>query len=131
MIVLDTHALIWFIDSPERLGEKSLSEINKQRKLDSVYVSCISVWEIYMLERRGRLRLSIDSAIWVSRCEQLSFLRFMPVDNDIARLSVQLPDPMHPDPADRIIVATANYLGAKLITKDQKLLDYPHVRTLW
>jgi len=116
---------------PLAAAQKSLSEIAKQRKLGAVYASCMSVWEIHMLEKKGRLRLSVGSDIWVSRCEQLSFLRFVPVDNDIARLSVQLPEPMHPDPADRIIVATAQYLGAKLITKDQKLLDYPHVKTLW
>lgn len=84
-----------------------------------------------MLERKKRLRLAIDGDIWVRRCEKLSFLKFVPVDNDIARMAVRLPEPFHADPADRIIVATARYLGARLITKAPKLHDYPQVETLW
>jgi PIN domain nuclease of toxin-antitoxin system len=52
------------------------------------------------------------------------------VDNVIARLAVELPDPLHADPADRIIIATALSLGATVVTKDTKILAYPHVKTL-
>jgi PIN domain nuclease of toxin-antitoxin system len=43
--------------------------------------------------------------------------------------STRLPEAFHPDPADRIIVATARSYGATLLTQDRKILDYPHVRT--
>ena len=55
----------------------------------------------------------------------------MPVTPGIARAAVALPDDLHEDPADRMIVATARELGAALLTKDARLLDYPHVRSLW
>ncbi len=56
---------------------------------------------------------------------------WLSVDTRIALKSVQLPGPLHTDPADRIIIATALVLGGTLITKDEKLLQYPHVKTFW
>ena len=50
---------------------------------------------------------------------------------DLCLFHQHLPPPLHPDPADRIIIATALQLGATLITKDQKIRDYPHVTTVW
>ena len=131
MIVLDTHAWIWYIDAPETLSPRALSAIEQARRDKSVFVSCISAWEIHMLAQRGRLRLSVEPQVWVSRCERLSFFRFLPVDNEIARLAVNLPGEFHADPADRFIVATARYLGAPLATKDAKIQGYPHVTALW
>jgi PIN domain nuclease of toxin-antitoxin system len=58
-------------------------------------------------------------------------MKFLPVDNEIARLSVSLPGKFHSDPADRMIVATARFLGAPLVTKDAKIRKYRHVKTVW
>ena len=62
---------------------------------------------------------------------KLPFLSFVPVDNSIAVKSVLLPEPLHKDPADRIIISTAVTLGAALVTKDEKILNYPYVETIW
>jgi PIN domain nuclease of toxin-antitoxin system len=56
---------------------------------------------------------------------------FVPVDNEIAVRSVELPGEIHKDPADRMIVATARKLAAPLVTADEKIQNYPHVRTIW
>jgi hypothetical protein len=53
-----------------------------------------------------------------------------PVDTGIAVRSVELPD-LHPDPADRLIVASAERLGATLVTKDERLRAYPGLATVW
>ncbi|OQX17859.1 MAG: hypothetical protein BWK80_38985 [Desulfobacteraceae bacterium IS3] len=68
---------------------------------------------------------------WIAKSEKLPFIKFIPVDNKIAVASVNLPQPIHNDPADRIIIATAINLNAKLITKDEKILEYPHVKAIW
>jgi PIN domain nuclease of toxin-antitoxin system len=68
---------------------------------------------------------------WLAKSEALPFVNFIPVDNAIAIKSVDLPEPLHQDPADRIIIATALILGFPLVTKDRGITKYPHVRTVW
>lgn len=97
----------------------------------AVYVSSISVWEVSQLVTKGRLELSMDVESWVARSEAMPFLHFVPIDNAIAMKSVRLPEPLHHDPADRMIIATSMQLGFPLVTRDRRILDYPHVTTVW
>ena len=131
MIVLDTHVLLWWVNDPRVLSKPAIKAIDAAAKSRSVCVSCISSWEIALLVERGRLRLALDARDWLCRCEALPFLSFVAVTNSIAVESVRLPDFPHADPADRIIAATALSLGAALVTKDEKLRGYPHVKTIW
>ena len=129
MIVLDTHAWIWFVDDPAMLRPKARNAVEAAIEAGDLYVSCISTWEILMLERKQRLELAIPAEIWLDRCQVTGVFSFVPVDNAISRLSVSLG--LHGDPADRFIAATAVYLGATLITKDRRLRDSRKVPTLW
>ncbi|MEW6593701.1 MAG: type II toxin-antitoxin system VapC family toxin [Thermodesulfobacteriota bacterium] len=131
MIVLDTHALLWWVNGSTDLGKAAHKAIAAAVRAKSVHVSSISSWEIALLVECGRLRLALDVRDWLCRCEALPFLTFVPVDNAIAVESVRLPDFPHADPADRIIVATALSLGASLVTKDDTLRHYPHLKTIW
>lgn len=132
MILLDTHVLVWWVDDPSKLSSKSQKLIeNSIKKEEAILVSSISIWEIFLLAKRGRLGFAIDINSWLEKVESLSFLQFIPVDNKIASKSVMLPEPVHNDPADRIIIATAREYGAKLITSDKKILDYKHVQAVW
>lgn len=131
MILLDTHVWIWWISNPEKLPLKAVKAINLAREKNSVVISSISTWEIALLVEKGRLELSIDVRDWVRKIEGLPFVRFAAVDNTISLRSVFLPGVFHADPADRIITATAITMGIPLITKDEKILCYPHVHTIW
>lgn len=131
MILLDTHVLLWWVNDPAALSISAKKAIDTAVASRSVYVSCISSWEIALLVERGRLRLALDVRDWICRCEALPFVVFVPLSNAIAIESVRLPDFPHADPADRMIAATALSLGAKLVTKDAKLRNYPHVKTIW
>ena len=132
MIVLDTHVLVWLINEPVKLSTKTEKTINKSIKEDNkLFVSSISVWEIFLLFKKGSLRADMDVDAWLAKVEDLSFIEFVPVNNAIGAKSVMLPEPFHKDPADRIIVATARELGTTLVTSDSKLRKYPHVKTLW
>lgn len=131
-LLLDTHALVWWVSSPEVLSRKANSAIEKTLTEETpIYASCISVWEIGMLIAKGRLTLPASLAEWVRALEAIPLLRFVPVDNPIAIDTLHLPDFDHPDPADRMIVATARSLSATLVTKDAILRRYRHVRSLW
>ena len=77
------------------------------------------------------MRLAMDVSEWIRYCEAPPFLRFVPVNNRIALPSVRLPGPLHPNPADRIITATVLTLGATLVSKDERIISYPHVDSLW
>jgi PIN domain nuclease of toxin-antitoxin system len=131
MIVLDTHALVWWVDNPAQLSRPASDAIELAMRTKSVYVSCFSSWEIALLVERGRLHLALDVRDWLARCERLPFLSFVPVNTAIAVESVRLPDFPHADPADRIITATTLSLGARLVTKDEKLGSYRHIQTIW
>ena len=131
MIVLDTHVWIWFISEPEVLSKQALKAVSEAVEEKKVLISSISAWEVALLVKKKRLELSLEVSDWVTKSENLPFVQFITVSNSIAVKSVNLPQPLHPDPADRIIIATALSVGAPLVTKDIKLLNYPHVKTIW
>jgi PIN domain nuclease of toxin-antitoxin system len=132
VIVLDTHALLWWMSAPDKIPRKAkrlLESAIADRK--PVAVSSISIWEIAMLVERGRLELTIPAAVWIAHLEEIPWPSFEPVDNRVAVRSVQLVGFPHRDPADRIIVATALGLNATLITADDRLRSYAPVRCAW
>lgn len=132
MIVLDTHVLVWWLGGEGRLSRNAQAKIDDDSdRTGAICVSSISVWEIAMLVRKGRLALTIDVNDWIRLAEQLPAIAFVPVNNNIAARSTMLPEPLHGDPADRMIVATARALGCPLITSDHKLLEYAHVESVW
>ena len=130
MIVLDTHALVWWV-SGGPLSERARDAIAHHARGRSLYASSISVWEIATLVACGRLELTLDVVDWITRVEAIDSLRFVAVDNRIALASTRLPGELPGDPADRIIVATARSLDAPLVTRDARLAAYPHVDTIW
>ena len=132
MILLDTHALVWWLAEPKRIPAKASRAIAATlRAGELIGVSSISVWEIAMLVTRGRLSLTMDAAAWIDKVEALPFFTFIPVDNQIAARSVHLDDFPTRDPADRMIVATAMGHGATLVTGDAALHRYQRVSTIW
>lgn len=131
MIVLDTHVWVWFISNPELLSKVAKKAINVSMEQKAIFISSISAWEVALLAVKKRLKFTMDVTDWITKSERLPFFQFIPVDNSVAVKSVNLPQPLHKDPADRIIIATAITIAAPVVTKDEKLLDYPHVETIW
>ena len=132
MIVLDTHALVWWVNGSAELSDRAGRTIRKAlRAGDPLLVSAISAWEIAMLVRKGRLALTMDVTAWLGTIATIEGLRFVPLDNETAVQSVELPGEFHADPADRVIVALARRHSAPLLTADQRLHAYPHVKTSW
>ena len=84
-----------------------------------------------MLVERGRLVLTMDVDAWLATVAEIDVVRILPVDASIAVKSVNLPGDFHKDPADRMIVTAARMLAAPLVTRDEKIRAYPHVRTIW
>lgn len=131
MIILDTHAWVWWVASPQQLSRKAQEEIERAREREEICVSSISCWEVALLVRKGRLALTIPVEDWIARSEALPWVQFIPLDNRIALRCNRLPGEFHEDPADRIIVATALTLGSPLVSRDTRIRDYSHVETIW
>ena len=131
MIVLDTHSWIWFVDDPRQLSVQARKATERALAANAIIISAISCWEVAMLSASGRLKLTIDVRDWIAKCETLPFFNFVPVDNAIFVRSVFLSGPLHADPADRIIMATALTRDIPIVTKDRKIRSYPHIRSIW
>jgi PIN domain nuclease of toxin-antitoxin system len=131
VIVLDTHTLVWWVASDPTLSKKAKAAIERELAGGEIIVSAISAWEIAMLVEREKLVLSMDVGSWLATVSAIEAVRFIPVDPEIAVKSVELPGEFHKDPADRMIVATARKLAVPLVTKDEKIRAYAHVKTIW
>lgn len=132
MIVLDTHTLVWWLSGQDGLlSDLAIGAINAEMPGGEILVSSISAWEIATLVSKGRLALTMDVTSWLDTATEIEALRFVPVDNELAVKSTELPGEFHKDAADRIIVATARKFAAQLVTADEKIQNYEHVRVVW
>ena len=124
MMLLDTHVLVWLDEGSQRLGNQSLSSIDAALKIGELGVSVISFWEVAMLVNKRRLEIQMDLKLW-RRSLLENGLREIPLTGEMAIHSALL-DGFHGDPADRMIVSTAQYLNAELVTADKKILSWKH-----
>lgn len=131
MIVLDTHALVWWLCKPAQLSAKARRAIRDATHEGSVIVSAISVFEIATLVRRGRLQFSMPVDTWLADLRLLPEVRIAPVTADVAQWAGSVGEELPGDPADRIIAATALALSASLVTADARLRAYTGLRTVW
>ena len=131
MIVLDTHVLLWWISSSELLSPRAKRAIASAARKQSVIASNISVLEIATAVRRGRLTLSQPLPQWLGDVRSLPELRFEPVTIDLASSAGGFDNSIHRGPADRLILATALTLGARLVSADQRLRENQQVEIVW
>ena len=123
MILLDTHPLIWFAHGSERLGVRARNYIQEAIDDEQASVASISFWETAMLVRKGRIALEQPARQRVNGLVA-GGINVAALSPDIAVKAGELHDEIHGDPADRIIVATAQLLNRVLITSDRKILGY-------
>ncbi len=129
MIVLDTHAWIWWLSAPDRLSAPARTAISQA---PSRGVSTVSVWELGTLVRRGRIELDRDVRTWVRSAFGRGDHSPIPPDAEMALAAADLITPDFPgDPADRLIYATARALGARLVTRDRPIRQFDPAGTIW
>jgi PIN domain nuclease of toxin-antitoxin system len=124
-LLLDTHVWIWLMEGV--IAELSASAITKLRagsRAGRLMVSAISVWELAMLDAKRRITLSMDCSTWVERALAAPGIELVAISPTIAIQSTRLPGNLSGDPADGMLVATARAHGARLVTRDRRLIDY-------
>jgi len=122
-LILDTHVAIW-VSEEAHIKASARHEITKASKSQTLFLSAISAWEVATLVRLQRLRIGSATEQYIRDLFSLPGVRELPVTAEIARTAGALPKSFHGDPADRIIVATASFLGLPLATRDERILRY-------
>jgi len=128
-VLLDTCVIVWAVAEPAALSKKALDTLSSQDT--AVCVSPISCAEVACATDRRRLVLDRHWKLWFRHFVEINDWQTIDIDLAVMEEAYSLPDPFHRDPADRILVATARVLSCPLMTADRKLLDYPHVDTIW
>ncbi len=121
--LLDTHVLVWWFNDRHRLSAAQCDVLASAGAESPLLVSDISLWEVAMLHDRGRIRLAMPLREWLERATAPPIVRRQGISPAIAVAVAALPDSFHRDPADRILVATAQVLGATLLTQDRRIID--------
>ena len=127
-LLLDTCAVIYFV---EGTGDLSRSATDSIQAPDSeVFVSAVSVGELACAVARGKLKLKQHWRAWWKEALRRNGWPCLPVTGETAEEAYSLSEPIHRDPADRMLIATARLERLTLVTTDGKILGYPHVSTL-
>ncbi|MBI5715220.1 MAG: type II toxin-antitoxin system VapC family toxin [Chloroflexi bacterium] len=127
MIILDTHIWTWWAHGDERLPPKYLSYI-QEHESDGLGVSIISCWEVAKLVEYKRITLPLPVDEWLDQALAYPGIQLLELTPRIVVESTQLPGTFHRDPADQMIVATARVYDCPLITVDEKIRAYTHVK---
>lgn len=129
MIVLDTHVWIWWVLDYDKLTTRQQTAI-KENEAGEIGVSAISIWEVAKLVELGKLELPHSLEEWFDQALNYPGIRVISLTPQIVIESTRLPGEFHRDPADQLIVATARNFDCPLVTLDQRILHYEHVKTI-
>jgi PIN domain nuclease of toxin-antitoxin system len=126
-LLLDTHALIWWVSSSEQLPQKMLSLLEDAE--NSLFLSVASIWEMQIKCQNGKLELGKPLAQLISNQQVSNGLKILLVEPSHVYALQGLPD-VHRDPFDRIMMAQAIVEDLGFVSADHVLSGYP-VRSIW
>ena len=129
--LLDTHAWVWWVTEDRRLPAATRRAIERSQGKGDLSVSLISVWEVAKKVEKAQLLLDRPLDTWLELALAQPGLHVAEITRPILVESCRLPPPFRGDPADQVIVATARDRDAAIVTKDDKIRAYTHVRSLW
>ena len=124
--LLDTHTLIWAVEDSDKLSEPAKAFLDDPG--NTVLVSVVSIWEIVIKHKLGKLPLGQPLGAMLSQLPAAG-ITVLPVQLDHVLAVERLPDP-HRDPFDRLLAGQAIVEGAALISGDSIFRQYP-VTVVW
>ena len=128
MIVLDTHAWIWWVSEPARLSKAARRQIDRAWTIGIPAICCL---EIAVLAARRRISLDRPTIAWLADALEQPRMELLPLSPAVAAHAADLPASLPGDPADRLIVATALVESAPLVTKDERLHTFQGIKAIW
>lgn len=131
MIFLDTHVVIWRALEPEKIPTKVRHALEQEEKLRPLRICEVSLFEIAMLMKRGRLNTGMNYLEFMDLILTGHKYSVTGINPEIAALAVDFSDQVNKDPADRIILATTIHHKGRLVTADANLRNAGVVITVW
>jgi len=128
VIVVDTHAFLWWRDEDPRLSATALRAIEGSRRIGVPTACCL---EIATLDRRGRITLAGGATKWIRAALADPRVEEIPLTSEIALAAGELPETFPGDPVDRIIYATSRATGSSLVTRDRRMTNHDPRRVVW
>lgn len=128
MTILDTHAWIWWVSEPARLGSKARRQLSDARRIGVPAICCL---EVAALAARERISLDRPVLAWMQDALALPRVELMALTPAVAVRAAALPPAFPGDPADRLIVATTVIEGGVLVTRDAAIRAAAIVETVW
>ena len=129
-LLLDTHIWLNYQGFTRALSRPVERTIDEAAERSAVFVSVISIWELAMLVRAGRIELNGSIDRWTDLALAKPGITLLPFSPSIAIESVNLAEPMHKDPADRILVASARVERMTMVTSDAKIQSFAKITGL-
>jgi len=120
-LLLDTHAWYWWVNSPEKLARSQRAAIERTLKNTeaALLISIISCWELALLNEERRIRFSVPAEQWLHEASTVRGIAVVPLTLPIITTAARLTGLR--DPADMLIVATAQHHGVPLVTNDSRI----------
>jgi PIN domain nuclease of toxin-antitoxin system len=126
-LLLDTHAFLWAVESPDLLGRRAAQEIADPE--NTVFVSAATAWEMATKVRLGKWpEATATESDFLAVIEDANYV-LLPISVDIALRAGRLVGE-HRDPFDRILAAHALAEDIPILSADAKL-DGFGVRRIW
>jgi PIN domain nuclease of toxin-antitoxin system len=121
--MLDTHAWVWWTTRPDKLSRPQRAAIERSLKdTDAVlWISIISCWEVALLCQSGKLRFTGPWEQWLQEASAVPGLEVQALTLPIVTTAARLRGLR--DPADMIIVATAQHQRVRLVTNDTRIAE--------
>jgi PIN domain nuclease of toxin-antitoxin system len=127
-LLLDTCAILHFSLNPERLSQQVLYHITDAAV--EIWCSPVSIGEIACLQERGRVAITGHWKTWCRTLLLTNGWNMLPISQEIMEEAFSLQEPIHRDPADRLLIASTRVHRMTLVTTDHLILDYPHVEAI-
>ncbi|MFZ3341215.1 MAG: type II toxin-antitoxin system VapC family toxin [Terriglobales bacterium] len=126
-LLLDTHIWIWSVGKSNRLAPRVIKSLADPA--NELWLSPVSVWEFFLLHRKGRLKIPEGFTTWLTQALTATSLKEAPLTFEVAQALATIDLP-HGDPADHFLAASAKVFGLTLVTADEMLLATPGIKVL-
>lgn len=125
--ITDTHSLVWYFTEDTRLSKKAIKAFEGTIKEGTVVVPAVVLAEIMYISKRGKIALTFEETL--KKIEEYENFDIAPLDINILKTADRIETDM--EMHDKLIVATALYYKARLITRDEQIKKAGIVPVVW